>query len=296
MFPAAGYTKAEVVGHYDAVADLMFPYIVGRPLTIQRFPKGLAGKGFMQKNAPRHYPPSIERYSVSRRDGEETVYPVITEPANIGYLANQGTITFHVGTSRLPDLDMPDRLLFDLDPPEGGDADAREAAQEVGRFLDALGLPSTPMTTGSKGYHVVVPIVPNLPMREVSDACQLAAALLAHDHPTLLTDSFRKDGRKGRVYVDWLRNSMLSTGVAPWSLRPRPHAPVAVPISWPELPTVDPQRWTLGTVGERLDHDPLMELMADPIDAGDAIAAIASTAGDRGIEPAAFDRFGRDLS
>ncbi len=290
IFPDRGLTKADLVGHYEAVGERMLPHVAGRPLTLHRFPAGIAAKGFMQKNAADHFPASIRRVEVPKREGGVTTYAVVEEAGDLAYLANQNTVTFHVWTSRLPDLERPDRVIFDLDPAGGDWEAARQAAALVRDYLAGTGLPTVPMTTGSNGYHLVTKVEPAIHVDELSDFARTAAALLARRHDDLLTDEFRIEKRRGRVYVDWLRNRFSQTGVAPWSLRARPGAPVAVPFEWGELAGTLPQRWKLGDVGPRLERpDPIVELR--PVDAAPALAAVAAEAEAAGLELEPFDRF-----
>ncbi len=291
IFPDDGLTKQDVVDYYDTVSTAMLPHVAGRPLTLQRFPKGIGEPGFMQKNAAAHFPDSIERVEVPKQDEGVTTYPVVHDAADIPWLANQGTITFHVWASRLPDLDRPDRTVFDLDPPEGGDpGQVAEAALLVRADLEEIGLPTVPMATGSKGYHLVTAITPAVESWDLGPFCQGLAAWLARRHPAELTDEFRKANRKGRVFVDWLRNQPHQTAVAAWSLRARPGAPVAVPFTWERLAETPPDRWHLSTIDEALAlGDPLAD--AAPIDPVPVLAAIHTLLADEGIEPSTFDRF-----
>ncbi len=290
MFPDAGLTKADLVGHYERAGGRMVAHVAGRPLTLHRFPGGITSKGFLQKNAADHYPASIRRVEVPKREGGVTIYPVVEEAEDLAYLANQNTVTFHIWTSRLPDLERPDRVIFDLDPADGDWEAARLAAAAVRDYLDAIGLPTAPMTTGSNGYHLVSRIEPEVHVDELSDFARTAAALVARRHPDLLTDEFRIDKRKGRVYVDWLRNRFGQTGVAAWSVRARPGAPVAVPFRWDELGDTLPRRWTLTDVATRLElPDPIAELAA--VDAAPALEAVAAQAEEAGLELEPFDRF-----
>ena len=291
VFPDVGLTKGDVVRYYTTAAARMLPHLSGSPLTLERFPKGLSGGGFMQKNAGKHFPETIGRHEVPRRGGT-TVYPVVYEAADIAYLANQGTLTFHAWTSRVSNPSHPVRLVIDLDPPTDSADSAREAAELVGEALRNLGLPSAPVATGSKGYHVVAPIAATTPYSDVATMAQGLAALLCTERSDLLTTEFRKVNRKGRVFVDWLRNAPGSTTVVPWSLRPRPHAPTAVPIGWADMDDTPPDRWSLNTVDERLGSpDPLAALMVDAPDATGAVAAVAGLLAEREIELEPFDRF-----
>ncbi len=138
MFPEIGLTKGEMVGYYETMADLIFPFLVARPLTLERYPRGIGAKGFMQKNAADHFPASIERYEVPKTDGGITTFPVITEPGDVPYLANQGTVSFHIWTSRAPDLDHPDYFVMDLDPEAGDVGQARSATEAVQGGADVV--------------------------------------------------------------------------------------------------------------------------------------------------------------
>ena len=291
VFPDVGITKGDVVAYYEVVADTMLAHLAGRPLTLERYPRGIAAPGFMQKNAADHFPASIQRVEVPKRDGT-TTYPVVTEAPDLAYLANQGTITFHVWSSRIGNLDRPDRLIIDLDPSEGDIEGVRRAARIVGPLLAQLGLASIPVATGSKGYHVVVPIHPTLDGDEVAEAMNGLAVWLAHAHPDLLTTEFRKEGRKGRVFVDWLRNRPGQTTVVPWSLRARPGAPAAVPLEWDELENIAPDAYGLRSIAHRLGRaDPLTALATQPSNADRACAEIPRMLDEAGIRMEQFDRF-----
>lgn len=290
LFPESGFTKADLVGYYESAAEAMGRHVLGRPLTLHRFPNGIGQKGFLQKNASGFFPEDIRRVDVPKQGGT-TTYAVLASSDRIPYLANLGTITFHIWTSSVPDLDRPDRIVFDLDPPETAVADAKAAARLVRGFLVSLGLDSAVMTTGSKGYHVVTPVVPSLDFKVVGRFTQLASALMVLSEPDLLTGEFRLANRDGRVFVDWLRNRRGQTGVAPWSIRARVGQPVATPITWDELEVTPPDRFDAATALSRLDVDPIAELARRPVDLGPAVTAVEELAAAAGIEPAPFDRF-----
>lgn len=287
MYPADGYTKAEVVGYYQAVAAVMLPHLEGRPLTLQRYPNGIHGNGFMQKNASSHFPASIERVEVPK-EGGTTNHPLISSADDLAYLANQGTITFHIWTSRLPDLERPDRLVLDLDPPDGG-GPPREPARVARSVLDEVGLDSGLMTTGSSGFHVVAAIRPEHDFETVGHLARLLAGVVAAQMPDSATTEFLKKNRKGRVFIDWLRNRWAQSAVSPWALRPLDGAPVAMPIDWEELDAADPRGWDLESAPTRAEQpDPWPEPgKLDP----EAIEALADEHDVAYDEP--FDRFGR---
>lgn len=284
-FPRDGITKAEVVGYYETVATVMVPHLAGRPLTLQRYPEGIEREGFMQKNASRYFPDWIERVSVPKAGGT-TNHPLCDSARDLAYLANQGTIAFHIWTSRLPELHHPDRLVLDLDPADGAPAPV-EATLAARRVLEDVGLQPGVMTTGSRGYHVVAPIQPRAEYEAVGHAARLLALVIEARHPHAMTTEFRKADRGGRVFIDWLRNRWAQSTVAPWSVRPRPGAPVAMPIDWAELEVTPPDRWTIATAADRVGSTPDWPPGA-PLEL-DRVRALAD---DHGVpDPEPFDRF-----
>ena len=290
LYPKDGITKGEVVAYYQQASTRMLPHLVVRPLTLQRFPGGIDKPGFMQKNAGKGFPPFIERVELPKQDGT-VQYPSIKDAQGLIYLANQNTITFHIPCFRNFDLEHPDRLVFDLDPSEGDVDGARFAAQSVANLLSELQVTPLIMTSGSKGYHVVVHLKPTIDFESLARFAQACAVVLSHLHPDRLTVEFLKKERQGRVFIDWLRNGFGATGVSPYSLRPRPRASIAMPISWDELPHTEPNQFRLRDSGERLAIDPWEG--AEPFDLTDALTAIDSLVAEQGIELPKFDRFGR---
>ena len=291
MFPAVGLTKTDLVAHYVEVAAVMLPWLARRPLTLQRFPNGVGAKGFMQKNASSHFPESILRYEVDRREGGTTTYPVVESADDLAYLANQGTITFHMWTSTIDDPDRPDWFVLDLDPSAGDLDGVRRVTTASAEILTRFGLDPVPVATGSKGFHLWCRLAPVRTWDEVALAARAAAGLVAAEHPDEATIAFLKAERAGRVFVDWLRNGPIATSVVPFSLRPRPTAPVAVPVTVDELPSADPAGWTLGAIDDRLAMAP------DPSALDGATLAvddIVTAARDAGVDlDTPFDRFGR---
>jgi bifunctional non-homologous end joining protein LigD len=290
LFPGDDITKGEVVAYYLAAADRMLPHLVGRPLTLQRFPAGINKPGFMQKNAGKGFPPYIERVELPKQGGTVS-YPAIKDLEGLLYLANQNTVTFHIPCFHSDDLAHPDRLVFDLDPTDGDLDGARFGAKEVHRLLIDLEVPSWVMTTGSKGFHVVVPLAPTINFETLGWFALAAAHILTLRHPDRLTTEFLKKERRGRVFVDWLRNGFGATGVSPYSLRPREGAPIAMPIDWVELDTTEPGQFRLRNDLDRLESDPWSESV--PFDLTDAITAVRTLVEEQSIELPEFDRFGR---
>jgi bifunctional non-homologous end joining protein LigD len=305
VFPDVNLTKGDVVAYYERIAARAFPHLADRPLSLRRYPKGIAAPGFFQKNVPAHYPDSIGRFEVPRSKAAEkkhprkgaanqdvTVYPVLRDPGQLAYLANQGAIELHVPTGRVPELDRPDRLILDLDPPSGATARVRRAAHLAREALGELGLETVPIATGSKGYHVVAAIRPRLDVEILAETMQKVAALLVAAHPDELTCVFRVANRGERVFVDWPRNLPGATVIAPYSLRARSRATVAAPLGWDELEATDPDSFTIGDIERLLDRpDSLADLAGSPSDAEPFVAAVDAAFAASGLVLETFDRF-----
>lgn len=291
IFPTAGITKGEVVAHYERVGELMLSFLSGRPLTLQRFPKGIGAKGFMQKNAGKYFPESIERFPVEKRDGEFTHYSVVHQAADLAYLANQNTVTFHMWTALATRPNHPDWMVLDLDPEADDLEGVRFATGAVCDLLSEFELEGFVVATGSKGFHVWLRIDGSADFGQVSLATRALAGLAAARHPDQLTTEFLKKNRNGRVFVDWLRNTGIATVVVPFSLRPRPGAPCAVPLLRSELAIARPDGWTINTLDDRLAIDTDHQPQHLPVD--DIVAAARAAGVDLDT---AHDRFGRNSS
>lgn len=255
LFPDDGITKADVVEHYARVAPFALPHLRGRPVSMQRIRDNIYAQVFYQKDAPPHFPDWIHRVTVPKSGGTVT-HAICDDAASLVYLANQGCITPHVWLSRVPDLRLPDRLIIDLDPGDGGVADARFAAKLAHEILDDAGLAPFLMATGSRGYHVVVPIKPQADFEDVRAIAFGLAEQMATRAPDRLTTEFYKEKRGGRLFLDCNRNAWAQTAVPPYSVRPKPGAPVAVPITWEELETVAPDAFNVRTIPARLTASP----------------------------------------
>ena len=286
LFPDAGLTKRDLVEYYKSVGDRMLPFVADSPLTLERYPNGIHKKGFRQKNASDHFPDSIARVEVPKRDDGVTVYSTVNSVEGIAYLANQGTITFHPWTSRLPDLSKPDFLVLDLDPTEGDIEGVRHVATSARTILESFDLDSMLVTSGSKGFHIWVPIEPSHGFDTVGPVARAIAGLIV-DQDELATTEFLKEDRAGRVFVDWLRNAPGASIASPWSVRARAGAPVATPIPWSDLDHTVPDQWSLPDV----DRAPAAALPASrPLDHD----RIVETALEVGVDlDTRFDRFGR---
>ncbi|MFF4833750.1 non-homologous end-joining DNA ligase [Streptomyces sp. NPDC001315] len=254
---AEAYTKGDLVDYYRSVAPFMLPHLRGRPLMLERYPDGLDGARFMQKNTPEHYPEWIHRVEVAKEGGTVT-HVVCDDTATLVFLADQACLTLHRWLSRAGHVDRPDRMVFDLDPAGDDFTAVRDAARWLGELLGELRLPSALMTTGSRGLHVIVPVDGRDDFDDVRELAKDIAELLAARHPDRLTTAARKKDRGDRLYLDVQRNAYAQTAVAPCTVRARPGAPVAVPISWEQLddPGTTARRWTVADAVEQARTDP----------------------------------------
>jgi len=253
IFPESGVTKAEIVEHYHRVAPHMLPHIRGRPVMMQRFPGPSGSPPIYQKAIPSHFPEWINRVTVPKVGGTVT-HVVCDDAATLVYMTNQGSITPHVWLSRVDHLERPDRLIIDLDPGSGGVADARFAARLARELLTEAGLVPYLMATGSRGYHVVVPLRPIADFEEVRAVTFGLAEAMARRAPDRLTTEFYKKERADRLFLDVNRNAYAQTAVPVYAVRPKPNAPVAVPLAWEELETAEPDGWTVRTIAARLEQ------------------------------------------
>ena len=255
LFPDDGITKGDLAAYYQAIAPAMLPHIRSRPVTMERFPAGIGKKGFIQKDVSKGFPAWLERVEVPKKDG--TVHhPLITDTRSLLWVANQNCITPHVWTSRVPDLYHPDICVFDLDPAREDPDVLRGAALNLRDLLDELGLPSWIKTSGSKGFHIVVPLNGKTETGEVARFAHEVGSELVLRHPAHLTQEFHKVDRKGRILVDTGRNGYSATFAAAYAVRAKPGAPVSAPCTWEELESgkVGPQSFTLRTMPARVDE------------------------------------------
>lgn len=254
LFPEDGITKGELASYYEMIAPLMVPHVRGRPVTMERYPSGIGKKGFFHKNVSKGFPEWLERIEVPKKDG--TVHhPLLNDTRSLLWLANQNCITPHVWTSRAPNLYRPDLCVFDLDP-SSDDPDAlRTAALGVRDLLGELNLTTWVKTSGSKGFHIVLPLDGETRVGEVARFADTVGALLVKRHPEILTQEFSKADRGGRILVDTGRNGYSATFAAPYAVRPKNGAPVSAPCTWEEIEhgKLGPQAFTLRTMARRID-------------------------------------------
>jgi bifunctional non-homologous end joining protein LigD len=234
--PDSGVTKGELVDYVRAVGPLMQVWAADRPLSLVRCPQGRAKKCFFQKHNTGSFGPHVHQIPIVESKGKAEDYVYVKDVAGIVACVQMGTIEFHGWGSRVEDVERPDRLVFDLDPDEGlGFEEVKRAARDLKRHLADMGLQTFPMVTGGKGLHVVVPLTPEAEWPEVKDFAQRFCVALATAEPERFTANLAKAKRKGRIFLDYLRNQRGATAILPYSPRARAGAPVAAPIVWDEL-------------------------------------------------------------
>jgi bifunctional non-homologous end joining protein LigD len=257
LFPDPEVTKLDLARHYEAVAPAMLPHLKGRPLALQAFPQGIEGKGFFMKSIPGHFPDWIDTAEIPKRGGSLTQV-LADEAATLVYLAGQNVITPHIWLSRVDQPREPDRLIIDFDPSPGVSfAEVRAAARDAGDRLRAAGLVPFAMVTGSRGVHVVAPLRRGPSFGTVHGFARAVAEAMVAADPDHLTLEWHRAERGERIYVDVNRINYAQHAVAPYGVRPRPGAPVAMPIEWDQLSDarLRPDAWTVRDAAERLRSD-----------------------------------------
>ncbi len=264
LFPADGITKGELAAYYEAIAPVMLPHLRRRPITMERFHRGIGAPGFFQKDVSKGFPEWLKRVEVPKHGG--TVHhPIANDKRSLLWLANQNSITIHVWPSRSPNLYYPDVCIFDLDPADDGEPDVlRTAALNLRALLDELGLPSWIKTTGSKGFHIAVPLDGKSDFDTVARFAHQVGRILVERYPHQLTQEFHKVDRAGRILVDTGRNGYSATFAAAYAVRAKPGAPVSAPCTWEEVErgTALPRTFTLRTMAKRMADagDPWREM------------------------------------
>ena len=254
LFPDDGITKGELAEYYEMIAPVMLPHLVGRPVTMERFHRGIGERGFFQKNVVKGFPAWLERVEVAKKDGV-VHHPVVRDARGLLWLANQNCITSHVWTSRAPDVECPDICIIDLDPGDDDGQRLRAAALLVRDALAEQGLTSWVKTSGSKGYHIAVPLDGSAGYGTVARFAHRFGEALVRRDPDNLTREFYKADRGGRILVDTGRNEYSATFAAAYTVRARRGAPISAPCTWAELEagTVAPTSFTMRNMAARLD-------------------------------------------
>ncbi|HKB85381.1 MAG TPA: non-homologous end-joining DNA ligase [Ignavibacteriaceae bacterium] len=256
FFPDEKYTKGDLINYFKDIANIMVPYLEDRPLVMLRYPDGIKGQSFFHKDAPDYFPDWIKTKPIKKEGGGTVNHIICNSTATLVYIANQGCITPHIWLSKTDKLDYPDTLIFDLDPPGDEFSEVIFAAKKLRDILTGdLGITTFIKTTGSKGVHVEIPLQRKENFDEVREFGRKVSKILSNRYPDRLTTEVRKNKRKGRVFLDAARNGYAQTAVAPYAVRAKPGAPVAVPIEWDELnSSMSPQKYNIKNIFRRLSQ------------------------------------------
>ncbi len=256
IFPEGKITKGELADYYQTVSGIMLPWAGSRPISLVRCPQGRGKKCFFQKHDAGSFGDHVHHVGIAEKDGHDEPYLFVDDAEGLVTCVQMGSIEFHGWGARIEDVEKADRLVFDLDPDEGlAFTDVVSAAFHVQDMLSQMGLVTFPMVTGGKGVHVIAPLTPQAEWPAVKDFAHRFAMALAQAEPDRFTAALAKAKRTGRIFIDYLRNQRGATAVMPYSVRAREHAPVAVPITWEELRTLDgAARWHVGDAAGLLER------------------------------------------
>ncbi len=279
FWPEEGYTKRDLITYYEAIGEWMLPYLADRPLVLTRYPDGINGKSFFQKDAPKFAPDWLRRESMwSEHAGREISYFICDDIPSLLYIANMAAIPLHVWASRVTSLERPDWCVLDLDPKEASFSAVIQVAQAIRTLCDDLDYPSYVKTTGSTGLHVLVPVARQMTHEQSRTLGELLARVIVKDHPEVATITRVIDQRDGKVYLDYLQNGHGKLIVAPFALRPVPKAQVAMPLSWDEVaPGLRLDQFTLDSAPQRmqdLQEDPMASVLRDVPDLSSVLARL----------------------
>jgi bifunctional non-homologous end joining protein LigD len=237
LFPAAGFTKGEVIGYYQAIAETMLPHVTGRPMTLKRYPNGVDSGFFYEKNCPKHRPDWLPTVAVDAPSAKRTVhFCLLEEPAALVWTANLASLELHVSLSRADDLDTPTAIVFDLDPgPPADVVDCCRVALWIRELLGSQGLETIIKTSGSKGLQLYAPLNTPADYGHTKGIARAVAQVLEAKEPKHVLSRMSRDLREGKVFVDWSQNDSAKTTVAVYSLRARERPTVSTPLLWSEV-------------------------------------------------------------
>ena len=281
FWPEEGYTKGDLIEYHREISEWMLPYLQDRPLVMTRYPDGIDGKSFFQKDAPPYAPDWFRRVTVWSEGSErELSYFVADDEESLLYVINMGTIPLHIWSSRIETLAEPDWCILDLDPKDAPFTDVVEVAKTIHELCEEIGLPSFPKTSGSSGIHVLVPLGRRLTYEQSRTLGQLMGRVVVAERPDVATLTRNPDRREGKVYVDFVQNGQGRLLVAPFTVRPKPGAPVSAPLEWKEVnKRLAIERHTIESLPKRmkcLGHDPLRPVLDLEPDLLDALARLTS--------------------
>ena len=289
FWPAEGYTKGDLIAYYEAMAPLLLPYLKDRPLVLTRYPDGITGKSFFQKDAPDFVPAWVRTERIYSKDAErEIAYFIVNDVETLRYVVNLGTIPLHLWSSRLGSLDRPDWLILDLDPKGAPFPDVVKVARALHRILDALDLPNYVKTSGATGLHVLVPLGARYTHEEARTFARLLALLGVEAATDISTIARPIRAREGKVYIDFVQNGHGRTVVGPFSVRSLPGAPASCPLRWEEVTArLDPARFTIKTLPSRFEKlsDPLAPVLTGSIDMAATVARMEERLARKGPRP-----------
>ncbi len=267
FWPEDGYTKEDLIKYYTEIAPYILPHLNHRPLVFTRFPNGIQGKSFYQKNAPQHLPEWVKTYPWFSSESNRTINFILAEePATLAWLANQACLEIHPWLSSIDAIDYPDFLVIDLDPSKGSTyQDIKQIAKVVQELLDKLNLRSYLKTSGSQGLHIYVPVFNENTYAEIRSFGQQIAGMVCNVLPDIATIERTVSKRGKKVYIDYMQNVQGKTLSCVYSVRPRPGAPVSTPLKWEEIDAYIPQDFTIKSIFPRLKQqgDLFKEVLTD---------------------------------
>jgi bifunctional non-homologous end joining protein LigD len=277
FWPDDGYTKGDLIDYYTAVADHLLPYLTDRPLVLDRYPDGINGKSFFQKNAPEFVPDWVRTDVVG--DGDKTTtYFIVEDVESLRYLANLASIPLHVWASRMPNLESPDWCVLDLDPKEAPFTWVVTVAKAIKETCDAMGLPCYPKTSGKTGLHILVPMGHGATYDQQKLLGELIARVVESEVNDIATTVRNPSNREGKVYIDYLQNGRGKLIVSPYSVRPVEGATVSAPLRWSEVTrSLDVGRFTITSMPRRLAslrNDPMIGIFTDTPDIKNGLATL----------------------
>jgi bifunctional non-homologous end joining protein LigD len=255
LFPDIGFTKSDLVGYYTSISSHMLRHLRQRPVNMKRAPDGIRGESFYQQRAGNYFPSWVETVEVTKSDGGSITHIICDDKKTLAVMANLACITIHIWLSRTSSLGNPDKIIFDLDPPEGKGFDlVKFGARKLREYFEHRSIRSFVMTTGSRGLHVAIPIKPENGFERIRKYTKKIGRELSDRYPDKLTIRQQKDKRRGRLFMDYMRNSYGITSVCPYSIRLLDEAPVAAPLDWDELgdSNITARSWTVGNIFKRL--------------------------------------------